>query len=517
MPPFVRTRNLTQIAMSERLAASLARFWSESWIRGDRTTIRPWMLAVASFLVYVGTVFTLPQIADSRLCCEQSSFAAAVSHIIYGTRPGAMYTGVFDLFMGHFGEPMSQVLDEVRAELPLRPPGMYSPTTLDGNGVGYPLTATLAFGLFGLHWWAPALLMLLLMAASTIAFLRRFPPLLATLYFAALTAMLFSPLVSNPMWRWQFPLGGARYFSLAGMLALLHILMTLLGRRARRPGWPLVVQSLVLPVAGLTRGSVIVAFAAIALVGLVRCRRRPGIVREFGIVACTGASVVLAMALIVSPQWFATGRFNTIVWTRIAESLGLNPNLPIAELNEMYPCRQFVPSGIPPGIGDQGGGCIWLAYVAEHRIPSETLWDKSYGGEFDGVLRQAFFQIALRYPWLTLQTFAYYKPKAVIDSIGQSFRFRLSGYPFVAFALLLVAVAIAMLAAATAVERIHEAIAVAIAAASSTAAYIVAYANPATTGDLFLWCLIGIALAGGAIFRFSRQALRGSHETARRA
>src|SRR6185437_9000965 len=149
-------------------------------------------LAVVAFLIYASTVFILPQVRDSRYCCEQSSFAAAVSHIMYGSRVGRMYTGVFDTFMTHFTEPLPQTLEAMRDELPAQPTGRLSPTTLDGNGVGYPLVATVAFRLFGLHWWAPIAVMLILMAASMAAFLRRFSPTLVTFYFSGLTAMLFT-------------------------------------------------------------------------------------------------------------------------------------------------------------------------------------------------------------------------------------------------------------------------------------------------------------------------------------
>jgi len=156
------------------------------------------LLAVVSFFIYSILVISLPQVRDTPYACEQSSFAAAVSNIVYGSRIGSMYTGVFDLFTTHFTEPLPQTLEEIRAELPAQPVGKLSPTTLDGNGVGYPLVATAAFRLFGFHWWAPIAVMLTLMAASMAAFLRRFPPMLVTLYFSGLTAMLFSVWIWDP-------------------------------------------------------------------------------------------------------------------------------------------------------------------------------------------------------------------------------------------------------------------------------------------------------------------------------
>jgi hypothetical protein len=169
----------------------------------------PRALAIASFLIYASTIFALPQVRDTAYCCEQTSFAAAVSNIVYGSRIGSMYTGVFDMFMTRFTQPFPKTLDEIRAELPAQPVGQLSPTTLDANGVGYPLVATAAFRLFGFHWWAPIAVMLTLMAASMAAFLRRFPPILVTLYFCGLTLMLFTVLVSDPAMRMQISVGSA--------------------------------------------------------------------------------------------------------------------------------------------------------------------------------------------------------------------------------------------------------------------------------------------------------------------
>ena len=140
-------------------------------ISAIRMAALPRILAVASFLIYAATIFALPQVRDSRYCCEQSSFAAAVSDIVYGSRIGSMYTGVFDLFITHSTEPLPQMLKEVRAELPAEPAGQLSSTTLDGNGVGYPVVATVAFRVFGFHWWAPIAVMLILMAVSMAAFI----------------------------------------------------------------------------------------------------------------------------------------------------------------------------------------------------------------------------------------------------------------------------------------------------------------------------------------------------------
>lgn len=456
-------------------------------------------LAIASFLIYAASLFALPQVRDSKYCCEQSSFAAALSNIAYGSRIGGMYTGVFDIFMTHFTEPLPQALERAVAELPPQPPGRWSPTTLDGNGVGYPLIATVAFRLFGFHWWAPVAVMLMLMAASAAAFLRRHPPLLVILYFGGLTVMLFTCLVSDQTLRWQVPVGGVRYFSLVGILPLFHVLLSLTDRRPSRGIAALVVQAAILTVAALVRGNAVTAFGAIALCAVVVARSRQAALGDLLAVGFTSVVLVVVLAHVVSPQWLKTGRFHTIVWTRVTQSLGMNPSLPIAELNKMFPCEKYVPGGIPPRIGDQGGGCIWFAHVIEHDIPIDSLWDKSFGGEFEAAMRSAFFRIATKYPWLTLQTFVYYKPKEVLVSIWHSLRFDLSSDPMLAIVLLAASLGISLFAAATATGASRETAVLLLAALSTLPAYLAAYANPTTTCDLLLCCMIAAGLAGGAV------------------
>jgi hypothetical protein len=454
-------------------------------------------LAIVSFLIYAATIFTLPQIRDSKYCCEQSSFAAAVSNVVYGSRVGSLYTGVFDAFMDHFTDPLPDTLKKIRAELPEKPSDdTFSPTTLDGNGVGYPLVATVAFRLFGLQWWSLTAVMLILMAVSMAVFLLRFPPLLVTLYFGGLTVMLFTILVWDPGWRMQIPVGGIRYFSLTGLLPLFYILFSLIERQPSRAVVPLAIQTAILTLAALTRGNAVTAFGAIAVVGLVIARRNPTKLRDMVTIGVATAAVVAVIAFVVSPNWITSGRFHTIVWTRVTQSLlATNPNLSVAKLDEMYPC----PAGETNA--DDGGGCIWSAYVKKHHIPIDSLGDKTFGGEFEAAMRAAFFEIAWKYPSETLQTFLYYKPAEIIDSLRVSLDFNLSEYSPLAIGLLLVALGTILSAAATARSLNREGAIILVAALFTATAYLAAYANPGVTADLLLCCLMGCGLLFGALVK----------------
>ena len=240
-----------------------------------------YILALLSFLIYIGTVFVLPQVRNSRYCCEQSSVAAAISNVKYGARLGTLYSGVFDYLIERFDKPLDEALAEAQTPgigLPAKPAWGLFKTTRDGNGVGYPVVATVAFGLFGMHSWALTLVMLTLMALSAAMLLWRFPGAVyggvVTLYFTALTVMLFTPL----MWAGyevNIPVGGIRYFSLVGVLPTFHLLLELLNSHptptaiANRKNVLLGVQAALLVLTILVRGSALPLIGLIALVALV--------------------------------------------------------------------------------------------------------------------------------------------------------------------------------------------------------------------------------------------------------
>ena len=213
---------------------------------------------------------------------------------MYGTPLGSLYSGTFSYFNDRIDEPLSQTLEQAQipgAGLPATPSGTLYATTRDGNGIGYPLVATAAFRLFGIHAWALQLTMLLLMALSAAAFLWRFHSAafagVVTLYFTALTVMLFTSLVWDPRWADQIAVGGVRYFSLVSVLPLFHILLTLVDPRpsrretAMRDAVLLALQAAIFLFTVLVRGSTLPQVAGIALVSWCS----PGISPQDGTVA----------------------------------------------------------------------------------------------------------------------------------------------------------------------------------------------------------------------------------------
>src|SRR5580704_8501515 len=285
--------------------------------QAGRNSIFVVALAVLAFVIYACTVLTLPHVRNSLACCESSGIAAGISNIKYGTPLGSLYSGTFSYFDERIYEPLSQTLEQAQkpgAGLPAIPSGTLYTTTRDGNGIGYPLVATAAFRLFGIHAWALQLTMLLLMALSAAAFLWRFHSAafagVVTLYFAALTVMLFTSLVWDPRWQIQIAVGGVRYFSLVSVLPLFHILLTLVDPRpsqretATRDAVLLALQAAILLFTVLVRGSTLPQVVGIALVCLVvawKDRRKTERLRALlGKLAAIGLAGVVSWSVIAA-------------------------------------------------------------------------------------------------------------------------------------------------------------------------------------------------------------------------
>jgi hypothetical protein len=503
-------------------------------------------LAVLAFAIYACTVFTLPHVRNSRACCESSGIAAAISNIMYGTPLGSLYSGTFSYFNDRIDEPLSRSLEQAQipgAGLPATPSGTLYATTRDGNGVGYPLVATAAFRMFGIHAWALRLTMLLFMALSAAAFLWRFHSAafagVVTLYFTALTVMLFTGLVWEPQWQREIAVGGVRYFSLVGVLPLFHILLTLVDPRpsqretATRDAALLALQTAIFLLTVLVRGSTLPQVAGIALVCMVlawRHRRKTERLRalfgKLAVIGLAGVASLSAIAAAVPRDYLTEGRFGPAIWERVTQGLGMNPAWPFAGMNEMFDCKEFIPQGLQRGTGDDNGHCIWFDYVLKHHIPIETAGDRVLGSSYETAMREAFFTIAARYPAEVLKTFIYYKPKRIFISISRSMMFNFGGdqsrardpagppvvpYPPLAIGLLLVSLAVALvhfgIGAASTAELSRILRVTLLLAAFTLPTYFAVWAQPPVSADLLLYCLFGLGLAAGAMLVAARSAL----------
>jgi hypothetical protein len=486
-------------------------------------------VAALSFLIYACTVFSLPQQRDNTFNVERTSVAAAVSNIVYGARLGMVYSGALEGFFATIERPLRQVLDEWP---PDQQRGNPVGVSTDGNGVGYVLAATMAMRFFGLHAVALPLFTAALMGLSALLLLWRFHGDLAglvVLYFCSLTVLLFTMLVWDTPYAQQIAVGGIRYFSLVAILPAFHLLFDLLDRPAGDAGAAtrnfllLGAQATILLFAVLVRASAGSLIGAIVLVWLLIAWRSRGTTSRLRIVMRKGAVMALvvigfvAAVVLSAPDYVKNGRTSTVLWHRVVVSLSTNPAWPFGEVGQMYDCHRQFPtfsSGLQDVSGDYIGQCIWFDYAVRHGLSESEMGAELYGGRYEAAMREAFIDIARRYPGEVLKTFFYYKPRLIVPTLNVVLQTKMSVFPSLSIGLLVAALGNLLVclvgpAGELAAERRRLIVAgTLLFTASTIPPYLVAWANPGTIADLAFFSIFCAGLALGALCFGIREVLR---------
>jgi len=374
------------------------------------------------FSVYAFSVLSLHQDTKISFCCEYEPMLFAISRRLYGTPWGFIDSGLFTYFWSNHQLPAAQFV--AKAIHGAATPSHQLWLSNDGTGVGPIAMTEIAFVLFGAKARALTLLFLLVNGMSVICFLARFRDArgaAAALLLFILTLLLFTPL-AEPNLAFQAPLGGIRYYSVAGLLPALHWCLDIGDSGLRRRiafRWTLLgTQSAILAFAILVRGSPSYLLAPVAACAwlAVRSGTKLSCLRKPVLLPAT----VLFVGLILVPplaytSYISTGRLYTVKWHRVLISLGVNPAWPFPGLREHYDCPSF-PGGIAPGLLDANGQCIFQDYVMKHALSSKLLYAQAIYGDLNAsaidekVERRAFFDILRSYPRQVVMTFIYYKP-----------------------------------------------------------------------------------------------------------
>ena len=185
-------------------------------------------LAILALVVYGFAVLSLHQERHSRWFVEADfSVAAAVSYLVYGTPLGMAEKNVYEIFRNSSKQAGITVQEAlIRTTAGSLPAGDVLKTSKDGIGASYPIFASLSMRLLGVRLSSLIYSFLLLIGVSTLAFVSRFRDerlFMVPLVFFALTLMLLSPLTSDQQVMDQVPIGGIRYFTVAGILPALHV------------------------------------------------------------------------------------------------------------------------------------------------------------------------------------------------------------------------------------------------------------------------------------------------------
>jgi hypothetical protein len=396
------------------------------------------LLAVLAFLAYAAALAWHHQAYKSNWRIEQSgALIFASSYLYYGKPLGSVETGLWNFFLQHLNSPDGSA-DSLLAKAAQRaiPSSGTMATTLDGSGLGYPLFATASLLLFGPHSSSLTLGFLVLLGASVLAFVVRFPDgrLVATpILFLALTLMLFTPLGTAQWWIEQSPIGGMRSFALAGILPALHIVFELLDSANKRPrAWArrslLALQLIVLLFVIWIRMSAIyfvgaIAFAALLAIWLSRrdAPTRPVLAKVAVLLAVAGCAYLAATSL-MPDSYRDAGLTSENFWHRAFIGLGAHPGWPFGNLAAEFDCKAGIPEGLLPGISDRNGHCIYIAAVKEGAEPGPL-----YGRQYEEAVRRAYWQVVHEYPRQVIETYLLYKPVMIGKTLWESAKLDVSG------------------------------------------------------------------------------------------
>jgi hypothetical protein len=169
-------------------------------------------LIAVSFLVYACATLIVSREQQNDFIPERSSIDAAASNVAYGAQLGKVYSGVLAQLL-NFKVPLDKTLAQAAHQEV--PQGSSLGSTVDGNGIGYIVVASLSLRFLGLHTLPIVLAMLMLMGVLAIVFCWRFRDrraIVVILYFSSLTIMLFTQPVRQPAYSLNMTIGGIRYF-----------------------------------------------------------------------------------------------------------------------------------------------------------------------------------------------------------------------------------------------------------------------------------------------------------------
>ena len=193
-------------------------------------------VALAAFLAYATAVPWLHGVQKSTWRAEQlGPLVVTASYLFYDKPLGSLDRGLWEFIVSHTMSanpseeaPADPFLSEAGART-IRPGGTMA-TTVDGSGFGYSLFAAVALARFGAQTFSLALGFVLLLGISVLAFALRFRDrrlAAIPILFLALTVMLLAPQATDQVWIDQSPIGGFRFFFIAGIVPALHIILEL--------------------------------------------------------------------------------------------------------------------------------------------------------------------------------------------------------------------------------------------------------------------------------------------------
>lgn len=502
-------------------------------------------LCVVSLVIYASLALLHDQ-SDApatswAYATERPPIASAISNVVYGAPLASVYRGLFNAF----NRPVPSIDDLVeKAKHKVIDAGELIPYDPNGVGAGEAIYLTAVMRVFGIHTSSIVWAFVTLISISTLGFLLRFNDsraLVVIAGFSALTIMFASLLGTTEAGIIADPVGGYRYFSLLAAIPGMHIVLevwdreTVPKRQEIRRLFLLLVQLLIFSLTYYVSIATVYLYGPLLLAiaySVHRLWRKPaGFTWQMTKVLLV-AGVAVAMIFVakdVAPRAYKeTGRNGDSVWTRVFVAMGFNPHWPFGTLAEEYKgCWPGMPERtLQPGYHDDNAHCAWFEYAKRHGIPESQSGKKVFDKDYNTAIKEAFFDAAKQYPVDTLLTFIYYKPLLLARTLYQLFDFThplpvLSPRSIPRLVLIFIAAQISMLIAFAFLEANagsprqlgYVCATFALFGICSCGLYIIAWASPVTTVDLFFNILASLASGLVTIIAVAARAsfrLRGS-------
>jgi hypothetical protein len=400
-------------------------------------------IALASFAIYAWAVVLVETHRPNAWSVEaDAEIPAALSYAVYGTPLAVTVKSVFDRFHSipslygnqRGADGINQaVQDTAQGRIPS---DRELEIPLSGNGIAYPIFASVAMALFGARMESLYLGFLLIMAVSTVIFLLRFQDsraVLVPIVFTALTLMLATPLVTDEMVAGQIPIGGIRYFSIAGMLPCIHLWFEVrdcsqFSRSRRRHHLVLLaVQTVILSFVMLARVSFMAIAAQLVLLLAIQLwwLRGEQFRRAVGTLAFAAAvSLTFIIGLKSSlPDFAQTQSLSGSLWDRAFIGLTFHPAWPFQGLREKYDCTYAIPLGLSQSPNrDQNAHCVWVSQPTNRLRPPGVVNAQVHSPEYEEVLRDAFIDVVYTYPRQIIALMIRYRPLMVLSTLREGMR-----------------------------------------------------------------------------------------------
>jgi hypothetical protein len=321
------------------------------------------------------------------------------------------------------------------------PRGRLLPYTPDGAGAGPVLLATLALKMFGMNVSALVKFFLLFEGISVFAFAARFRDkrlFFIPLCFFVFTIMLITPLCMSPNAISQMPIGGQRFFVAAAFLPAMHLIFELLDepsnkidlKRAVSNSSLLFVQGALLFAAVLVRSATSYVIGGLIMAAAFRLYRdrkahRSSLDLIFKIaIISSGLAFWVVVVVKTLPTFVETGRALGVFWHRSFVSLERHPDWPFGNLHEIYKCPVFPQVGLSrEGSPDSNAFCVWEADPRNAGLSASDLRYSYFGGDYEKVVRSAYFYVLTHYPRQAFELYAFVKSQRIYSTLRQSLDF----------------------------------------------------------------------------------------------